>query len=76
MLWTNSSGLIWNIENVSTMLNYWVWSQRRRSKSCFWVGTISESVFFKLLNNDDEKCNKNSAVNLTSCLESGCEHKN
>ena len=29
----------------------------------FWVDTFSELVFFKLLNNDDKKCNKNSTVN-------------
>ena len=58
------------------MYNHWVWEQSRRLKSSIWVVTFWESTFFKLLNNDDEKCNKNSAVNLTSCLESGCEHKN
>ena len=41
-------GFIWDIWNVSTMYNQWVWVQSRRSK------------LFKLFNNDDKKYCKNS----------------
>ena len=53
VLWTNSLGFIWDIKNVSTMYNHWVWSQ---SKIIFLGGYVLRIVFFlKLLNNDDEK---------------------
>ena len=38
-------GFIWDIWNVSTAFNYWVWAQSRRSKSWIRLDTFSKSPF-------------------------------
>jgi len=50
------------------MYNFWVWAQSRRSARIIirlhgYVVSFWESIFLKLLNNDDEKCSKTSTLN-------------
>ena len=45
------------------LYNYGVWAQSRRPISSILMVTSWESIFLKLLNNDDKKCNKNAKVN-------------
>ena len=62
VLWRNFWGFISDLENVLMMYNYWVWAQSRIKNHPFgWLRF--ENWFFKLLNNDDKKCIKNSTVN-------------
>ena len=54
-LWTNSLGFIGDIWNGYKIYKSWVWAQSRRSNLVLLGGYVFGIVFFKLLNNDDEK---------------------
>ena len=45
------------------MYNYGVGAQSRRSKIIHFGNFLENGFLFKLLNNNDKKCNKNSKVN-------------
>ena len=45
VLWTNFLGFIWDIYNISTTYNYWVWAQSLHLKSWILVGTFLESFY-------------------------------
>ena len=60
VMWRNFLRFL-KTKKVLMMYNYQVWAQSRRLKSSFLAVTLWESIFLKLLNNDDKK-SKNSTV--------------
>ena len=60
VMWRNFLRFL-KTKKVLMMYNYQVWAQSRRLKSSIWAVTLWESIFLKLLNNDDKK-SKNSTV--------------
>ena len=60
VLWRNFLEFIWDVQNVLMMYYYCKLSTKSTFKIIHLVGNVLRIDFFKLLNNDDKKCNKKS----------------